>query len=289
MATDVSKDVIKLHCEDDQQKDWPIIPIVRHVAEIAERASEKSEPEHTQADALNVAFRLIGDQATGGNQRHSQGKQRNKESIPIVQFGKSKAENTDNDDETDRSFSKQTGDSGVFAIAEKTDRGDCENRPESARENWNENQQHQPNPGAIAIPKFLSLVGSALGRSCRDENQKRCQQKQSDHCKRQDDGDRIVKSMTKPKQPLPCHIVHLKACAIRFSLRTIVIQQPTIITPSPRLITPTSNLSKCKICHGRGTTAEYRQITVITSIRCCFAIGPQNSLGAPAIFPAART
>ena len=52
---------------------------------MAERASEKSEAEYTQADALNVAFRLIGDQSTGGNQRDCQRKQRNKESIPVIQ------------------------------------------------------------------------------------------------------------------------------------------------------------------------------------------------------------
>src|SRR6266498_1713522 len=69
MATEVSKDVIELHGEDDQQKDRPIIPIVRHVAEITERASEDSEPEHTQTDALDVALRLIRNQAPCGKQR----------------------------------------------------------------------------------------------------------------------------------------------------------------------------------------------------------------------------
>ena len=59
MATDVSKDVIKLYGEDDQQKDWPIIPVVCHVAEIAERAPEKSESENTQTDALDISLRLI--------------------------------------------------------------------------------------------------------------------------------------------------------------------------------------------------------------------------------------
>ena len=43
------------------------------------------------------------------------------------------------------------------------------------------------------------------------------------------------------------------------------------------------------ICQERGAIAEYKQTSVMTSIRCCFAIGPQNSLGPPAIFPAART
>src|SRR6266404_605496 len=120
MATDVSKDVIKLHCEDDQQKDWPIIPIVRHVAEIAERASEKSEPKHAQPDTLNVAFRLIGDQATGGNQRHGQGKQRDKESIPIIQRRKSDEENPNHHDETDGSFPEQAGNAGILAVTKKT-------------------------------------------------------------------------------------------------------------------------------------------------------------------------
>ena len=106
MATDVSKDVIELHGEDDQQKDRPIIPIVRHVAEITERASEESKPKHTQADALDVALRLIGNQAACGNQRHGQGKQCDKESIPIIQRGESDEENPDDHDETDGSFPK---------------------------------------------------------------------------------------------------------------------------------------------------------------------------------------
>src|SRR5215831_6903871 len=120
MAADVSKDVIKLHGEDDQQKHRPIIPIVRHVAKIAERTSEESEPKHTQADALDVAFRLIGDQAARGNQRHGQGEQRNKELIPIIQRSKRDEEDPDHDNETDGSFSKQSGNAGVLAITKKT-------------------------------------------------------------------------------------------------------------------------------------------------------------------------
>src|SRR4029077_6444124 len=120
MATDVGKDVIEFHGEDDQQKDWPIVPIVRHVAKMAERGSKKSEAEHTQANALDIAFWLIGDQPTGGNQRDCQRKQCNKKLIPIIQHRKSDKENTDNYDETDRPFPKQTGDAGIFAITKKT-------------------------------------------------------------------------------------------------------------------------------------------------------------------------
>jgi hypothetical protein len=46
----------------------PIVPIVRHVAEIAEGASEKSEAEHTQADALDISFRLVSDQPADSDQ-----------------------------------------------------------------------------------------------------------------------------------------------------------------------------------------------------------------------------
>src|SRR5205085_6897801 len=120
MATDVSEDVIELHGEDVQQQDWPIIPVVRHVAKIAERASEESEPKHTQANALDIAFRLIGDQAAGGNHRHDQWEQRNKEAVPIIQRGKRDEENPDRHDETDGSFSKQSGNAGVLAITKKT-------------------------------------------------------------------------------------------------------------------------------------------------------------------------
>jgi len=60
--------------------------------------------------------------------------------------------------------------------------------------------------------------------------------------------------------------------------------QPAIIRVRARLIMPTSKPSKWKICHDRGTITEYRQAMVITSIRCCLAIGPQNSSGEPAIF-----
>jgi hypothetical protein len=60
--------------------------------------------------------------------------------------------------------------------------------------------------------------------------------------------------------------------------------QPAIIRVRARLMMPTSKPSKWKICHDRGTITEYRQAMVITSIRCCLAIGPQNSSGEPAIF-----
>ncbi len=69
MAADVGKDVVQLHGEDDEQKDRAIVPIVRDVAEMAECASEKSEAEHTQANALDIAFRLICDEPADGDQR----------------------------------------------------------------------------------------------------------------------------------------------------------------------------------------------------------------------------
>src|SRR5437764_14683122 len=107
MSTHVGKDVIKFHGEDDQQKNRAVIPIVCHVAKVAERASEKSEPEHAEADALNVALGLIGDQSADGDQGDCQRKQGNKESIPIIQDREREKENVDNDDETDGSVPKQ--------------------------------------------------------------------------------------------------------------------------------------------------------------------------------------
>jgi len=88
MTTDLGKDIIEFHGEDDEQKHWPIIPIVRHVAKVTERASEKSKSQNTQANALDVSFRLIRNQPADGNQRDGQGKQRNKEAIPVIEFGK---------------------------------------------------------------------------------------------------------------------------------------------------------------------------------------------------------
>src|SRR5437870_11977484 len=120
MATDVSKDVIKFHSEDDQQKNRAVVPIVRHVAKVAERASEKSEPEHTQANPLDVALRLVGDQSADRDQRDCQRKQGDIEPVPIIQFGEREQESADNDDETDGSFPKQAGDPGIFAITKKT-------------------------------------------------------------------------------------------------------------------------------------------------------------------------
>ena len=171
MAADVSEDVIHLHGEDDQQKDRPIIPIVRYVAKITERASEEGEPEHTQTDALDVAFRLIRNQPADGNQRDGQGKQRNKEAIPVIELGKSDKENTDNDDETNGAFPEQPGNAGIPAVTKETERGHSEDGPKSACQNWNQDTRRQPNPGAIAIPQFLSFFGSAFGCSRRDENQ----------------------------------------------------------------------------------------------------------------------
>src|SRR6266498_1320076 len=174
MATEVSKDVIELHGEDDQQKDRPIIPIVRHVAEITERASEESKPKHTQTHALDVTFRLIEDQAACGNQRDGQRKQRNKEPIPIIQRGESDEENPDHHDETDGSFPKQAGNAGILPITKKTQGGHAQDRPESACENGNEDEQSQPNPGPITIPEFLSLIAGAVSCPGHNENQKRC-------------------------------------------------------------------------------------------------------------------
>src|SRR5215211_7421365 len=99
----------------------------------------------------------------------------------------------------------------------------------------------------------------------------------------------MIERVTESEQPLPGGIVHFKDRAIRPNLRIIVTRQPAIIRVRARAMTLMSRLAKSKICHDRGTTAEYTQATVMTSMRCCFAIGPQNSLGAPAIFPAART
>src|SRR5262249_44766329 len=67
VAANVCKNVIQFYGEDDEQKDGPIVPIVRHVAKVPERASEKSKAQHPQTDALDVALRLIRDQSTNGN------------------------------------------------------------------------------------------------------------------------------------------------------------------------------------------------------------------------------
>ena len=58
--------ILRAHCfqchgEEDEQKDRTIVPIVRHVGKVPECASEKSEAQHTQANALDVALGLIGD------------------------------------------------------------------------------------------------------------------------------------------------------------------------------------------------------------------------------------
>ena len=79
MTADVGKDVIQFHGEDDQQQNRPVIPSICHVSKIAERASEKSEPEHTQADALDVALRLIRDQSADGDQRGWRRRQRRRQ------------------------------------------------------------------------------------------------------------------------------------------------------------------------------------------------------------------
>src|SRR5215471_6806539 len=59
MTADVRKDIIQFHGKNDQQQHRPIVPIICHVAKVTERASEKSESEDTQTDALDVALRLI--------------------------------------------------------------------------------------------------------------------------------------------------------------------------------------------------------------------------------------
>src|SRR4029450_849730 len=111
MATDVGKDIIEFHGEDDQQKDRAVVPIVRHVAKVAECASEKSEPEDTQANALDVTLGFTGDQSADGDQRDCQRKQGNKESIPIIQNREREEENADNHNESDGSCPQSTADS----------------------------------------------------------------------------------------------------------------------------------------------------------------------------------
>src|SRR6478609_9999423 len=137
MTADVGKDVIQFHGEDDQQQDRPIVPIICHVAKVTERASEKSESEHTQTDALDVAFGLIRNQAANGNQRDGQGKQRNKQAVPVIQFGERDQENADNHDETDGAFAKEAGDASILPITKQTQRGHSQDSPKSASQNGN--------------------------------------------------------------------------------------------------------------------------------------------------------
>src|SRR5262249_45711111 len=59
MTADVGKNVVQFHGEDDQQKHWPVIPIICHVAKVTKRAPEKRESEDTQTDTWDVTFRLI--------------------------------------------------------------------------------------------------------------------------------------------------------------------------------------------------------------------------------------
>src|SRR5205823_5083273 len=62
MTTDVRKDVFQFRGEDDQQWDRPLVPIVGDVTKMAGAASKKSKSEDTQADALDISFRLRGNQ-----------------------------------------------------------------------------------------------------------------------------------------------------------------------------------------------------------------------------------
>src|SRR5207249_11861830 len=135
--------------------------------------SEQSDPEHTQTEALDVALRLIGNQATCGNQRDRQRKQRNKAPIPIIQRSKRDEENPDHHDETDGSFPKQAGNAGVLAITKKTQRGHSQDCPKSTCQNGDEDGCCQPNPGPITIPEFLSLIAGAISCPAQDKSQQR--------------------------------------------------------------------------------------------------------------------
>jgi hypothetical protein len=57
-----------------------------------------------------------------------------------------------------------------------------------------------PKPtGAITIPEFLSLFGSALCRSRCDENQERCQDKQNTSGQRHDNRKGMIEGVTEPE------------------------------------------------------------------------------------------
>src|SRR5262249_44230200 len=157
MTADVSKDVIEFYGENDRQKNGTIIPVVRHVTKVTERAAEKSESQNTQTDALDVTFRLVGNQSADGNQRDTQRKQRSIEPIPIIQFRERDQKNADNYYETDRALPEQAGDARVFAITKQAQRCHSQDRPKSASQNGNQDAQRKPNPGTITIPKLFSL------------------------------------------------------------------------------------------------------------------------------------
>src|SRR5262249_6729223 len=98
-----------------------------------------------------------------------------------------------NDDETDDAFSEKARDARILPITKQTQRGYGEDRPKRPCQNGNENAEHQPNPGAIAIPEFLSLFGSAFCPARCDENQNWCQNEQNNIGQRYNNRHRLIK------------------------------------------------------------------------------------------------
>src|SRR5262249_30449513 len=79
------------------------------------------------------------------------------------------------------------------------------------------------------------------------------------------------------------------ARAVRRRRRTAVTRPPATTSARAAATTPLPGSAASEGCQAVGARPAYSAASVRTAMRCCLAIGPQNSCGAPAALPWART
>ena len=71
-----------------------------------ERRAKQGEPEHTQADPLNVSFRLVQNDCRNGNCGDGERKQRNEKPVPVIECCEVHGHDSEHDDGPDHFFAK---------------------------------------------------------------------------------------------------------------------------------------------------------------------------------------
>src|SRR5262249_18323278 len=153
-------------------------------------------------------------------------------------------------------------------------------RPQQDRD---EHRQDQPEPGP---PAQNNLVIELAVDAVQAEEQPRARARdRQDRADADDgaDGDRVVESAAVIEQALPGRWGHglpfCKAAAMRSSRGPAVTSPSTMMRARPAAISPRPCSSAG--CQPAGVNPQYTATTVTINMRCCLAIGPQKSLGAP--------
>src|SRR5438477_7570317 len=196
-------------------------------------------------------------------------------------------QNAKHDEERHDPLAEQSGGAPVFAKAREPEKRHRNDNPDTPCEDRHTHCRHQERPRPQPQPQLSPCLRTEAPRNLQQANDQRASGERDRH----EYHDPAGKRMREGDVPPLANVHHApsprrSAPTMRRTRRQIVTMPPMITTISTRLGSSSPAMTGCHPC---GASADHSPSAMISNIRCCFAIGPEKSLGPPAALPAART